>query len=85
MTTTYETKCWGEIYRIRADFSQAADQVQMQDEDGDWIATGRQVADHRHSSADAMRRVLVDVAEAGDNAEDETGRIDRAVSRMIEA
>lgn len=83
MLATWETKCWDDIYRIRADFAQAASSVQMQDEDGVWMPTGKQVADFRHDAAAAMSAILTEVAEAGDGAEDEIGTIAAAVAQMI--
>jgi hypothetical protein len=84
MTTTYETKCWGDTYRIRANFAQAADPIQVQDEDGTWLPSGMQVGDAAHRPAVAMRRVLTQVAEVGPEAEGEVGNIERAVAQMIE-
>ena len=55
----------------------------MQDEDAKWLPAGFQVADVRHDSAEAMRRVLTQVAIAGGDLSKENERdIERAVSQM---
>lgn len=57
-TTILSTRVWGDTYAVRADWAQASDQVQALDADGDWIATGHQVADYRHSAEAALRAQL---------------------------
>ena len=81
--TIYETKCWGDTYAIRADWAQAASPVQQRDDDGQWIPTGWQVANVRHSSELAMRRVLMQIARtSGDDERKDTVRdVERAVAR----
>jgi hypothetical protein len=57
--TTYAVKIWGQRYRIRADFSEAAALIESQYEDEEWQHTGWQVADFRHNPAAAMREFIL--------------------------
>ncbi len=79
---TYETVCWGQTYRVRANWAQASSPVEVQYEDGDWMGDphGRQVADFRHWPERAMRDWIA--AGEDDSATDD---IDEAVARMTAA
>lgn len=52
---TTSTEIWGQIYAVRANWAEASSQVEALDGDNEWVHTGRQVADYRHSSFAALR------------------------------
>jgi hypothetical protein len=86
--TIYETSFFGDVYKLRADFTQATDSIMRDDEDGDWIDTGKQVADFAHRPEDAMRWELDEAVMAGgDNPYDpeniSADEIETAISEMI--
>jgi hypothetical protein len=69
----------GEIYAVAADWRQAADEVWgYSDSEGEWIPTGRQVADYRHSSRAALMGSIRDCI--GDDCDDDID-LDSIVAR----
>lgn len=81
---TYETKCWGDTYRLAANFAEASSPVKVEDVDGNWQSTQYQVADFRHRPEAAMRRILEETAAMGDDPDDEEDAIEAAVESMRE-
>lgn len=81
-TTILSTRVWGDTYAVRANWAQASDQVQALDADGDWVATGHQVADYRHS-AEAALRAQLELSAIASGPFDETARaeIEAAMER----
>ncbi len=76
----YTTKFCGEIYKIRANFAQASDPVEMLNCDFEWQSTGRQVADCSHDPTRAMRSVLAQsVIDSGDAWPGVEAEIDAAI------
>ncbi len=74
------TTCWGEKFGVRADWAQAASQVEMLDCDGRWVGTQYQVANFQHDPAAALRRALEECAEAGGEYDaNESAEIDNAI------
>lgn len=73
------TRCWSEEYAIQANWAQAADQVLVLDVDGEWVGTGKQVADFRHDGFAALRSILEEQAQMGGNLAEEIPEIDRAM------
>ncbi len=71
MKTITSTDIYGDIYRLRADWTQASSQIERDTEDG-WEPTGWQVADFSHDSAEAMRQELRDAVRAGGDDPDES-------------
>jgi hypothetical protein len=55
MKQEYIVKYGNEKYGIRADFSQAADNIEILDADDEWRSSQYQVADFRHRPYDALR------------------------------
>jgi hypothetical protein len=86
--TTYTTELWGDTHRMAANFAEASCPIQFEDEDGNWIGNGKQVADYRHHPSAAMRDYLEELARmsGADLAEDEdvAAAIKGAVDRMTE-
>jgi hypothetical protein len=71
----------GEIYAVAADWRQAADEVWVySDSEGEWIPTGRQVADYRHSSRAALMDSIRDCI--GDDCDDDID-LDSIVARAV--
>ena len=82
-TAIYETKCWGEIYRMRADFSQAASPIEVETEDGEYAPTQYQVADFSHCPTDAMRAILdQSVIDSQGDPSESVSDIDDAIAAM---
>jgi len=86
---TYSVEIWGQTYEMRANFGEAASPIQFrryEDEDEDWLGTGKQVADYSYSPAAAMRDYLEGLArESGDDPdedEDVAADIEQAVLEM---
>ena len=69
-STTTTTDLYGDLYTIRADWTQASSQIERDTGDG-WEPTGRQVADFAHDSAEAMRQELRDAVRAGGDDPDD--------------
>lgn len=85
--TIYSATIWGGTYRIRANFSDAASQIEQEGEPGEWSPWDRQVADFSHDSDEAMREYLREMAQAsGDDPEDDdiAAEIADAVADMLE-
>ena len=82
MKTTISTDFFGDIYRHRADWTQASSQIERDTEDG-WGPTGRQVADYSHDSAEAMRQELRDAVEAGGDDPDGSDMADEIFDATI--
>jgi len=74
MTTT-----WGDVVRVRADWAQAAEPVEVESEDG-WIPAGIQAA---YGRREAMRHVLLGLAEA-EGCSDDVAAIEAALQAMRE-
>lgn len=83
----YTTEFYGDVYRLRGDFSQATDEILRDGEDGCWLSTGKQVSDFGHRPEDAMRWELCEaVSASGDDPyEDEvfSKAIDYAVDDIF--
>jgi hypothetical protein len=76
-TTTFAS----EKYGVRANWAQAADQIECLDGEGNWIPTQYQVADFRHSNTAALRKMIEEsVVAGGDTPEDYAVEIDNAVA-----
>ena len=69
MKTIISADIYGDIYGLRADWTQASSQIERDTEDG-WEATGYQVADADDDVA-AMRRELRAAVRAGGEDPDE--------------
>jgi hypothetical protein len=86
--TTYTVTIWGETVQMAADFAQASCPIQFLDEDGNWIGTGKQVADFQHRPEVAMRDALeADAKMSGDDPEendDVADEIEAAIEAMTE-
>lgn len=82
--SVYTASFYGEIYKLRADFTQSASQIEREDEDGNWVPTGKQVADFSHRAELAMEWELEHVFEACGEEMDtaDKGEVMAAVSRM---
>lgn len=81
--TTYTASIWEETFELRADWSNAASQIERMTDDG-WKATGRQVADFQHSPAAAMRWEIESMVVAGGDAvEDCQDDIDDAIEAAM--
>ena len=70
MKTIISTDFFGDIYRLRADWTQASSQIERDTEDG-WAPTGWQVADFSHDDLMAMRQELRDAVRAGGDDPDD--------------
>jgi hypothetical protein len=78
----YSTKCWGETYTIRADFSRPESSVEVLGDDGEWCGTQYQVAAYS-TPRQAMQAVLLDSLEAsGGDYEDSESDIKAAVANV---
>lgn len=83
--TTYTATVWGDTYRLRADWAEAASPIERDTAEGGWAPTGWQVADYRHRPADAMRAELGRMELAtGSDLQDERvqDEIDLAIAEM---
>lgn len=49
----------GEIYAVCANWAQASDPILVYGPDG-WSGNGRQVADYRHRTKDALRAIIIE-------------------------
>jgi len=78
MGKTTMTTTWGDVVRVRADWAQAAEPVEVESEDG-WIPAGIQAA---HGRREAMRHVLLDYAEAEGCSADSADAIEAALDAM---
>lgn len=74
-----EPWCQGEIYAVAADWAQASCEV-LYWGDGDWVGTGRQVADYRHDDYRALAEFVRESARDG-GVTLGRGDIDAIVSR----
>ena len=83
----YTTEFFGEKMGVSADFGQASDQVSVLDADGNWISSGKQVADYRHDPIAAMREQIRDLVQMGgdDPDEEKNADIDREAELADEA
>jgi len=82
MTRTITAELFGTPYSLRATWSDAASTIEFY-RDGEWIATGRQVADYSHSTEAAMRDHLTEIIhEGGDDPADYADDLDDAIQSM---
>jgi hypothetical protein len=71
-----------EIYAVAADWRQASDGVWVySDSEGEWIPTGRQVADYRHSARAALAQSIRDCLDM-DGFDDDID-LDAIVARAV--
>lgn len=79
------TKWGSDTYTVAADdWSNAACHVMAMDEEGEWFATGKQVADHRHDVYSALRYQLKTAAELDALSEKEAAPlIARAMAQAV--
>ena len=85
--STYTTMFFGEKMGVSADFSHASDQIAALDSAGNWIPTGKQVADYRHDNVAAMRDQIRDLVRMGGDDPDEeknADEIEDAIAKMKE-
>ena len=83
MKSEYTTECWGDTYKIRADFSNAASNIEVYDAYGEWLPTQWQVADVRHCPEWAMENVLEqDVIDSGSDMDDCRDDISAAIKTI---
>ncbi len=83
MMTKYTARFFSDTYILRADWADAASSIERQDEDGEWTATGRQVADYGHSSGAAMRdEIEQSITADGDSVTLWTLEINEAIARI---
>lgn len=62
---------WGEAYAVCANWAEASSPVWSLAGDGEWVNTGRQVADYRHDPRSALEHELREVSLAGGDELDE--------------
>lgn len=85
MKYEYIVTCYGDKYGIRADFSQAIDNIEILDADGEWQSSQYQVADYRHRPYDALRAQIEEsIRFGGDNPEtpEYSAEIDEAMNQI---
>lgn len=76
------TTCWSDTYGVRADWAEASAYVASLDADGEWHATGKQVANFAHDPMRALRAQLEEAAiNSGGLGEDAEAAIEVALSR----
>lgn len=79
----YTTQVFGEKFGISANFAQAGDTIFTLDAYGQWISTQYQVADFRHSSDEAMRRMIEEfIRDGGDDPADFADEINKAINNI---
>ena len=65
MRTQMKTQFAGERFAVRADWADAASQIECLDGEGQWSPTRYQVADFRHSPRVSLRRIIEETVIAG--------------------
>jgi hypothetical protein len=78
---------YGDKYGVRADFSQASDNIEILSVEEGWKSSQYQVADFRHRPYDALRRQIEEsVSFSGEDptTPENSREIDEAMGRMEE-
>lgn len=81
----YIVKYYGDKYGVRADFSQAGDNIEILDADENWRSSQYQVADFRHRPDDALRAQIVESVQFGGDdpkSPENAAEIDEAMSQI---
>lgn len=80
----YFVDIWGQKFCVNANWAEASSPIYTLDSEGNWVSSGEQVADYRHSARAAMRaQLLAELRASGDSDDpDLLAEIEEAVSGM---